>query len=181
MGTRVRLGKGFTYGRSGLRWGHGIPGVPRGYASVGRSGTLITGGPLRHWEPARRTPVGAARCQGTTQTGNQCRNAATLGVTCRLHESQAGELTTAPAGTHRFQVRRYLPLILMVGLIVGFFAAWARIDAGYARTHDSQGQPAGRAGTAPVDCATDPLAPYLYSCTEHPAVPDLTYRHPHHG
>lgn len=54
MGTRLSLGRGFTLGRSGLRYGHFIPGVRRGYISVGRSGTLLTGFHLRHWESGRR-------------------------------------------------------------------------------------------------------------------------------
>jgi len=52
MGTRISLGKGFTFGASGLRYGRTIPGLRRGYVSVGRSGTLLTGAHLRHWQPA---------------------------------------------------------------------------------------------------------------------------------
>src|SRR6202008_2946180 len=47
MGTRIRLGKGFTIGASGLRYGRPIPGIPRSYVSTGRSGTLLVGGRLR--------------------------------------------------------------------------------------------------------------------------------------
>jgi hypothetical protein len=64
MGTRIRLGKGFTIGRSGLRYGRPIPGIPRSYISTGRSGTLLVGGHLRHWEPARRGGHGTQRHGG---------------------------------------------------------------------------------------------------------------------
>ena len=55
MSTRFRLGKGFTIGRSGLRYGHSIPGIKGSYASVGKSGTLLAGFGVRHWEPGKRS------------------------------------------------------------------------------------------------------------------------------
>ena len=185
MGTRISLGKGFTLGRSGLRYGHSIPGVPRGWVSTGASGTLIAGGPLRHWEPARQRGAGGGtnqRCWGFTRAGDQCANRATLGLTCRIHEGQAEEagerreafLAANPQPAKRraqWQGRHYLALILMVGLIWGFSAVLTRIDADYARTHDDQGQPIAPPRKTPIDCATDPIAPYVYACTDHPAIP----------
>jgi len=101
MGTRFSLGRGWTIGASGLRYGRSIPGVPRGYVSVGRSGTLLTGAHVRHWEPARRRRgQGPARpaagglgapCLGTAaSTGTTCRNPAPHGaLTCAAHADQA--------------------------------------------------------------------------------------------
>lgn len=113
MGTRIRLGKGFTIGASGLRWGHSVPGVPRSYFSTGRSGTLLVGGRLRHWEPNRRptaTRGTAPRCQGLTRAGNQCANTASLvpvddprpprarhALTCAVHQGQCAALASAEA------------------------------------------------------------------------------------
>ena len=133
MGTRISLGRGFTYGASGLRYGRSIPGVPRGYASVGKSGTLITGGPLRHWEPSRRTPSGAARCQGTTQAGDQCANSATLGTVCRRHEGQAGEALAADPDFGRTQwgAGAIFLLVVMLALIIGFFSLMASATDSY--------------------------------------------------
>ena len=56
MSTRFRLGKGFTVGRSGLRYGHSIPEVPHSYVSVGKSGTLIAAFRVRHWRGRRSAP-----------------------------------------------------------------------------------------------------------------------------
>jgi hypothetical protein len=100
MGTRISLGKGFTIGRSGLRYGRSIPGVPRGYVSTGRSGTLITGAHLRHWEPNRRqgTPAATAaagRCGGTLASGGRCTNSATQGLVCRRHLAQLDAVQAA--------------------------------------------------------------------------------------
>jgi len=63
MGTRISLGKGFTFGASGLRYGRTIPGLRRGYVSIGRSGTLLTGAHLRHWQPAAGAGAGYAAAQ----------------------------------------------------------------------------------------------------------------------
>lgn len=115
MGTRIRLGSGFTFGASGLRWGHSIPGLRRSYFSTGRSGTLLVGGRLRHWEPNRRPPAArgtAPRCQGVTAKGAQCTNTASMvpvddprplgargALTCVVHQSQCAALaTTQEAG-----------------------------------------------------------------------------------
>jgi hypothetical protein len=137
MGTRISLGKGFTAGRSGLRYGHSVPGVPRGWISVGRSGTLLTGGPLRHWEPNHRG---------------------------------ASPLATAERRTRR---RAVLTAILIVTAVWGMFAAIGWADRDYAAANSTRGQlrSVGIDPDAVVDCATDPLAPYLYACTATPAIP----------
>lgn len=145
MGTRLSLGKGFTVGRSGLRYGHSIPGVRRGYLSVGRSGTLITGFRLRHWEPGRRAAV---------------------------------PITPEPAAAGRRPLRHRIALLLVMAAILGFFAVLTRVDADYARTHDSTGQPVPARPRPAVDCATDPHPEYYYACTPTPAIP-APYRAPH--
>jgi hypothetical protein len=68
MGTRISLGKGWTVGRSGPRWGTNIPGVPKSYVSVGASGTLVTGYHVRHWQGAGRTG-GRKATQGSSVPG----------------------------------------------------------------------------------------------------------------
>jgi hypothetical protein len=105
MGTRLRLGHGFTIGASGLRYGRGIPGIKGSYVSTGASGTLLTGFGVRHWQPHRRPPVGTSarpRCQGLTKAGAQCANSASWSgvvdgragppMTCQRHQDQAGAL-----------------------------------------------------------------------------------------
>lgn len=121
MGTRISLGKGFTIGRSGLRWGHSIPGVPQGYASVGRSGTLLTGAHLRHWEPAQRHPVGGTtRCQGLLRSGTQCTNRATLGLTCRVHQDQ-GPPESAVTTRRRLTTGQWVLYLMVAALILAAF------------------------------------------------------------
>ena len=139
MGTRISLGKGFTAGRSGLRYGHSVPGVPRGWISVGRSGTLLTGGPLRHWEPNRQ-----------------------------------GALIDTTGRAERGERRRaVLVAVLVVTAVWGLFAAIGWSNQDYAAGTSTRGQlrSVGIDPDAPVDCATDPLAPYLYACTATPAIP----------
>lgn len=69
MSTRFSLGKGWTIGGSGLRWGRSIPGVPRGWVSTGASGTLLTGWGVRHWHPgAGRRVLRSGAGSGTTST-----------------------------------------------------------------------------------------------------------------
>lgn len=69
MSTRFRLGKGFTYGRSGLRYGRSIPGVDKSYVSVGRSGTLLSGFGVRHWSPGRQRAVAVSSDTPTSDRG----------------------------------------------------------------------------------------------------------------
>jgi len=146
MGTRISLGKGFTYGRSGLRWGHPVPGIKKSYVSVGRSGTLLAGFHLRHWEPGRRRAAAVPTAGTDPDQG-----------TDRL----AARVAAVIWGT-------VIVLVIAAGL------AMSSINAGYARTHDSQGQP--RAPRATIDCRTDPHPEYYYACIPEgrsPAVPPV--------
>jgi hypothetical protein len=136
MGTRISLGKGFTVGRSGLRYGRSIPGVPRGYASVGASGTLITGGPLRHWEPAGRRRGGStARCGGITQQGNQCANSATLGLVCRRHADQLKEveaiITAGPTPRPANGRTLFFFAVLAIAAVMGLSSAVDHAEQDY--------------------------------------------------
>jgi hypothetical protein len=88
VGLRVRICKGVTFGRSGLRFNTRLG---KTYLSTGRSGTLIAGKGWRYWAPNRSRSPRAVNgpCQGTTKAGAPCANAATLGMTCRIHAAQA--------------------------------------------------------------------------------------------
>jgi hypothetical protein len=98
MGLRVKLGGGFSYGRTGLRYGTRIG---KAYVNVGRSGSLISAGPFRYWAPGgrSRTPGSSValngQCLGTTQAGDQCTNSATQGLVCRRHLAQAEGVAAA--------------------------------------------------------------------------------------
>lgn len=73
MSTRFSLGKGWTIGGSGLRWGRSIPGVPRGWISTGASGTLVTGWGVRHWHPRRKAVLRSGAASGGAATSHTAR------------------------------------------------------------------------------------------------------------
>lgn len=131
MSTRFSLGRGWTIGASGLRYGRKIPGVPRGWVSTGSSGTLVTGAGVRHWSGSGRGRAGG----GAPARGP--------GAASHARRSHRRMVWTGVAGM--------LLLAAVVGLIV---AAYAQ-QAAFRRADIREGLAAARVAGAPGICLND--------------------------